>query len=118
MTAVGHIDMTDGGAMDVYFNGERMDARDGYQQGLELRHDDEDRVVSVFVAGDEDAGITSVTAEYWDDSDEAFWGDPDGYVEFEHQRDDEDGVFRFESPDGRNWVVEFRSVDTGRDGDD
>ncbi|RLM32645.1 hypothetical protein DVK01_20445 [Haloarcula sp. Atlit-120R] len=101
--------------MDVYVDGERAQFRDGYRDGAEVTHRDENGVLSVFITGKERLGITNVSGEFWADEDDAFQVDGQ-QVEFEHERTDDEGVLRFEAGDD-DFTVEIRSVGKDSGGD-
>ena len=112
MSGTGHIPTPEGGAMDIYVDGERAEFRDGYREGAEVVHRHEDGVLSVFVTGEERLGITNVSGEYWDDSGEAFDADGD-VVNFEHRHTDGDSPLVFEAEGDYSYTVEIRSVGDG-----
>jgi len=114
--ATGHIDTPEGGAMDVYLNGERMEFRDGYDVGVQVYLEQDGATTSVFVKGHEDLGITAVEGEHWDFKEDAFWEDPDSILSFEHKHTDDDDVLLFEATGDDNQTVEIRSVDPDTEG--
>jgi len=109
VSKTGHIPTPEGGAMDVYVDGDRAQFRDGYRDGAQVTHRDENGVLSVFITGKERLGITNVSGEFWADEDDAFQVDGQ-QVEFEHERTDDEGVLRFETEGEHEYTVEIRSV--------
>lgn len=117
-TTTGHIPTPDGGAMDVYVDGDRADFRDGYRDGVEVVHRHDGGVLSVMVTGKEDLGITDVSGAHWDKDREEFWEDG-APVTFDHKPTDSDEVIRFEAEGDYGYTVEIRSVESpdASDGD-
>lgn len=116
VSKAGHIPTPEGGAMDVYVDGERASFRDGYRDGAQVTHRDENTVLSVFITGEERLGITNVSGEFWADEEDAFQTDGE-QVTFEHEHTDGDDVLVFEAVDD-DFTVEIRSVAADPGGDE
>jgi hypothetical protein len=101
----GHIRGENRPDLDVFLNGERMDKRDGFDEGVALEHRGEDRAVKVVVAYTD--GLT-VGASVWDDPDEAFSVKPE-YIDLDRVGDAGDVFARFEARE-RDLTVELREV--------
>jgi hypothetical protein len=110
----GHIDLTDGGAVDVFLNGERMFYRDGYGDAVELQTAIGDSVTAITIGVDPEDGIGPVSGEHWTDPDAAFWEDGE-VLDFE-PTDSEEALLTWAEVDGDR-TVELRRVGGDEDGD-